>query len=184
MISFENIEEHSVPLSEHPRKWLFYDEDTAPSEEHKDQIIALDPAAAKFLWDFERDIRITSFYPDVNRYFRETTKFSFGENMESQVKNWLYNRGIPFSQKVFYSIQPDSAFILTWKMVVHYSADLFFGHDLVVWDPSLNWGLYYDHNDLFTFGRNRIYDGQEEQLKYNALIREINEQIELRKKSK
>ncbi len=185
MISFENIEQHSVPLHEHPMKWLFDDKNNlAPSAEHRDQVIALDPAAAKFLWNFERDMKISTFYPDVQKYFRDVEEFSFGENMESEVKKWLYHRGIPFSNKVFLSIQPDSAFILTWKMVIHYSADLFFGNDLVVWDRTINWGLYYDHNDLFTFGRNRIYDGQEEKLKYNALIREINEQIALRKKPK
>jgi hypothetical protein len=104
-------------------------------------------------------------------------EFSFGENLENEVKKWLYRRGIPFRNKVFICFQPSSGLVTTWKMIIHYSCDMFFGHDLTVWDKTINWGLYFDHNDIFRFGRNRVYDGQDEQRKLNELIAEINKGI-------
>jgi hypothetical protein len=178
MITLDNIEKFTIQLQEHPMKWIFEsDKGQLPSAEHLDQIFPLTKEASRFLWDFQSKIRINSFYPNIERYFKDIDEFSFGENMEDQVKKWLYRRGIPFKNKVFLSLQPDSAVVTTWKMIIHYSPDIFFGHDLTVWDRTINWGLYFNHNDVFHFGRNRIYDGQEEQGKLNELIREINKGI-------
>jgi hypothetical protein len=178
MVTLDNIETFTIPLADHGAKWIFETNNKElPPAEHLDQIFPLTKEASRFLWDFESKIRINSFYPDVKRYFRDVDKFSFGENAESEVKKWLYQRGVPFKGKVFVSLQPDSGLVLTWKMIIHYSADIFF-QDLTVWDKTINWGLYFDHNDVFSFGRNRIYDGQEEQMKLNELIRDINKNSE------
>ncbi len=175
MITLDNIEQFTIPLQDHSAKWIFETGNKQlPSAEHLDQIFPLTEEASRFLWDFQSKIRINSFYPDVNKYFRDVEKFTFGENMESQVKKWLYQRGLPFKDNVFISFQPNWGLVLTWKMVIHYSSALFFGYDLTVWDRTINWGLYFHHDDIFHFGRNRIYDGQEEQRKLNQLIRGIN----------
>lgn len=174
MITLENLETYTVPLHEHPMRWLFEDADgNPPPDSYRDQILPLNKEASHFLWKMESDFRIGEFFPHPEKMFRDIAEFSFGENMEKDVKKWLYRRGIPFRQKVFVVFQPDTAFIMTWKMVVHFSPDLFFGHDLIVWDNTVNWALLYNHNDYFIFGRNRIFDGQEERLRYNALIAEI-----------
>jgi len=171
MITLENIESFSIPLAEHMFKHLFELEDQEEIiEEHKDQIIALTIEASQFLWNFENDVRIGSFYPNVSKYFRDVEEFSFGEDSEKEVKKWLFNRGIPFDRKVYISIQPTSAFVITWKILVKYSASLFFAHDLIIWDTSLNWGLYYQHDDIFHFGKHRIYDGEAEQVKLNEIL--------------
>jgi|GEM_PF-4444158 len=128
--------------------------------------------------DFQSKIRINSFYPDISRYFRDVEQFSFGENMESQVKKWLYQRGLPFDSKVLIPFQPDWGLVLTWKMLIHYSPQLFFGYDLTVWDKTINWGLYFHHDDIFHYGKNRIYDGQLEQGKLNELKSGINTRSE------
>jgi hypothetical protein len=175
MITLDNIEKFIIPLQEHSMKYFFEtDNKELPSPEHLDQIYPLTKEASVFLWDFESKIRIHSFYPEIKKYFRDVEQFSSGESTESEVKKWLYQRGLPFNNKVFISLQPDYGLALTWKMVIHYSSRLFFGHDLTVWDRTINWGLYFHHDDIFHFGKNRIYDGQEEQIKLNELIRGIN----------
>jgi hypothetical protein len=101
MITLDNIEQFTIPLQDHSAKWIFETENKQlPSAEHLDQIFPLTEEASRFLWDFQSKIRINSFYPDVNKYFRDVEKFTFGENMESQVKKWLYQRGLPFKDKV------------------------------------------------------------------------------------
>ncbi len=153
---------------------LFLSKDgSLPHAEHRDQIIPLDAQAAKFLWDFEADIRLTSFSPESGKYFRDVEVFASSSSPEKLVKKWLFDRGLPFSTRCFISFQPSVAFILPWKMVIHYSADLFFGHDVVVWDRSLNWALYYHHDDIFHFAKNRIYDGEAAQLKILELVNQI-----------
>jgi hypothetical protein len=175
MITLDNLEQFTIPIQESSAKKFFtFNNAESPSPEHQDQILPLTKEAANFLWDFESKIRIGSFYPDITRYFKEVKEFKFGQGMESEVKKWLYSRGIPFTNKVFLSFQPDIGLVVTWKMIIHYSSNIFFGQDLIVWDRSINWGLYYDHNDIFYFGKNRIYDGQAEQMKLNDLIREVN----------
>lgn len=183
MITLENLETHTVPLHEHPMRWLFDDAaGNPPPDSYRDQILPLSKEASHFLWKMESDFRIGEFYPHPEKMFRDVTEFSFGANADKDVKKWLFRREIPFRQKVFVVFQPDTAFLLTWKMVVHFSPDLFFGHDLIVWDNTVNWALLYDHNDYFIFGRNRIFDGQEERLRYNALIAEFKAGIKKQEK--
>lgn len=179
MITLENLESHTVALSEHPMRWLFENEaGEMPPASYCDQIFPLTQEASRFLWNTESKLRLGEFYPGIRKYYRDVDEFSFMDNMEKEVKKWLYQRGIPFRQKVFISFQPDTGFIMTWKMAIHFSNDLFFGHDLIVWDKTVNWALFYNHNDYFCFGRNRIFDGQEERLKINALIAEIKAGIQ------
>ena len=111
--------------------------------------------------------------PESNKYFKEHQKLSFGDGMSKEVKKWLFNRQIKFDTLVYFAYQPTEAFAMTWKMAIHYSDELFFRGDVVVWDKTMNWALYYDYNDVFYFAKNRIYDGEEEKLKLEQLIKEI-----------
>jgi hypothetical protein len=170
----EDLASHVVPLIGYPMAHVFLGNDgQLPSPEHWDQIRPLDRQAAAFIWKFEQQIRLTSFEPDSGKYFRSAEMLAFGDSDEQRVKKWLYERGIPFSATCILSFDPDCAFLLTWKMVIHYSMDLFFAHDTVVWDHSLNWALYYDHNDVFHFAKDRIYDGEAEQLKTLELLKQL-----------
>jgi hypothetical protein len=170
----EDLASHVVPLAGYPMAHVFLGEDgQLPSPEHMDQIRPLDRQAANSLWKFQHDVRLTMFPPDSGKYFRSAEELVFGEGEEQRVKKWLYERGNPFDTTCVICFQPGCAFLLTWKMVIHYSKDLFFGHDTVVWDRSLNWALYYDHNDVFHFAKDRIYDGEAEQLKTLELLRSL-----------
>ena len=57
---------------------------------------------------------------------------------DKEFKKWLFKLRIPFKSKVFISFQPDSGFVFTWKMVIKYYERIFFAHDIVVWDNSVN----------------------------------------------
>lgn len=155
-ITLDNVGDSCVPLESHPLKWKFEDEDGFVSEAFKDQIFPLEQEAARFLWNFESTQRQLGNIAKMHLHYKETTEFYCGASSNQEVKKWLYNLGIPFDQKVFWIDQPQWGFILTWKMIINYSDDLFFGSDTVIWDRTLNWCLNYDHNDTFYFGRNRI----------------------------
>lgn len=176
MLSIEKLEEHSSDLNDHPMKWLFESkEDRVTTEEHKDQIFALTQDAANYLWEYEKKMDIGKFYPEVNKYFQEVKIYTNEDQNEKALKKWLYNLGIPFKTKVFIPIQPEFGFVLTWKMVIKYCSKIFFGYDLIIWDKTLNWGLYYHHDEIFHYGTNRIYNSKirgEEILRDKILIEE------------
>jgi hypothetical protein len=172
-ITLENIHTFSIPLEEHPLKWKFEEDDKKLSAEFEDQIIPLTSEASKFLWNFESTQRYLNSISAVGKYFNEQNEFSFGENDSQKVKKWLFERGIPFDQKVFWVTQPEWGFILTWKMIIKFSDELFFGTNELIWDKTLNWALIYDHNDVFYFGKNRNFNTE----KHSEEITEIKKMI-------
>jgi len=153
-ITLENVHTFSVPLPEHPLSWKFEDEDKQLSDEFKDQIIPLTSEASNFLWEFEGTQRYLRSVAALKEYFNEHNDLSFGEDNTQKTKKWLYARGIPFDQRVFWLHQPDAGFVLTWKMIIKFSEELFFSSDEVIWDRTLNWALIYDHNETLHFGQN------------------------------
>lgn len=170
----DDLAAHVVPLVGYPMAHVFLTEDGhLPSPEHLDQIRPLNRQAAKYLWNFEQQVGLTRFDPDSGKYFRSTEKLAYGAGEGQRVKKWLYERGIPFRANCFLSFDLDCAFVLSWKMVIHYAKDLFFAHDTVVWDSSLNWALYYHHDDVFHFAKDRMYDGEAEQLKTLELLKQL-----------
>lgn len=156
-VSLDNIEEFKVPLDNYISNWIFTDEDDQlASKEHQDQIFPLTKEAANFLWDYEMKLGIES----SDKYYKTVTTFNSEFSDHQTIKKYLFNLGIPFSHKVFIAQQPDTAFVLTWKMVIKYSHRLFWANDQTVWDKTLNWKLEFHHNGEFTFGKDLIYDGQ------------------------
>ena len=152
-ITLENVHTFSVPLSQHSLRWIFEQEDSPLSAEFQDQIVPLTAEAARFLWNFRSPEHYVGSFDEMGKYFKEHAGLANKSRDNQQLKKWLYARGIPFDRKVFWSTQPEEAFVLSWKMVIKFSARLFFANDEVIWDKSLNWVLVYDHNDVFHFGR-------------------------------
>ena len=178
-ITLENLEQFSVPLEDYIAKWIFTDEnDKLASEEHKDQIFPLTEAAAKFLWNFDMQLGIDC----TEKYFKTITTFDSGSADQATIKKYLYNLGIPFSQKVFIAMQPHLGFVLTWKMVIKYSHNLFFAYDQIVRDKTLNWALQFHHDDMFTFCKDNIFDGQLEMQRNKEKIEIALKEMEERKK--
>lgn len=175
-ITLENIRSFRAPLEGYPMAWVFEaDNGKALSPEFSDQIIPLQPEAAQFLWNFECSQKALSVR---KAHFKHCETFLAMHKNRSQIKKWLYERGIPFEQEVFWCHQPQQAFVLTWKMVIKFSETLFFGHDERIWDKTLNWSLEFNHNDVFYFGKDRIYTNQTQHDEEQKNLRIVEEAIQ------
>lgn len=175
-ITLENIEQFSVPLNDYNNQWIFTNEnDELASDEHKDQIFPLTEQAAKFLWDFDMQLGVEC----TEKYFKKITTFDSSSADQTTIRKYLYNLGIPFSRKVFIAMQPHIGFVLTWKMVIKYSHNLFFAYDQVIRDRTLNWALEFHHDDIFTFGKDYIFDAhlemQQNKEKIDIALKEMEE---------
>lgn len=155
MFALETIETHTIPLAQHPMKWVF-EKNGSISPQQIDQIWSLKTEVAKELWDKELRSGIFSNETKMRENFQKLEVWSSATKSNQEIKQWLHDRGIPFSQKVFWLPQPDSGFVLTWKMLIEHSDKIFFANDEVIWDLSMNWGLVFDHNDEFIFAKSRI----------------------------
>jgi hypothetical protein len=175
MINFENIKEFSTAF---PKTWTFLgwhmDADKIP-EEHKDQIYFLNEEASKFLREYIESSKMMTgpvWKPFNERYFKSLDEFKLTGTTKKEIKKWLYNKPIPFGKFVYLDGDKSGQVImLTWKMVIKYWEGLFFADDISIFDETLNWGLFYFHEDTLVFGTDKIYDKEFEYEK----VKEIND---------
>ncbi|NEQ48716.1 MAG: hypothetical protein F6K11_01095 [Leptolyngbya sp. SIO3F4] len=172
MADLTNIKDLTTDL---PDTWTFLwspEEAKAIPNEHKDQIHFLNDQGTKVVNDFLRGSKMINGIPSnpINPdYFKSVDSFW---GFEPQIKKWLYNKGIPFDKYVFVDQDKSGqAVMLTWKMVIKYCRGLFFSEDVVVFDQSLNWVLYYWHSDRLFFAEDPIFDRDKE---YQKTL-EVNE---------
>ena len=105
------------------------------------------------------------------KYFKTIKEFEITKNCEKEIKKWLYNLPIPFDKFVYIdSERSGEAVMLTWKMVIKYWEGIFFADDLIIFDKTLNWGLFYFHEDYLYYGTDKIYDKDFEYEKTKELI--------------
>lgn len=132
---------------------------------HKKQFFFLDEKADKYIFEFLGNARILTgnkWEPFVKGNFKTVETFDDCRHVEGnlqELKKWLFNRGIPFKNEVY--ILPDGGWqpiLTTWKMTIKYAADLFFSSDVVVFDNSLNWCLFYYSHNKFFFGKDNVYN--------------------------
>lgn len=167
-ITMQNLHEYSIPLSESKLQKIFINSE---NELHlnivEDQVIALHPKATKYLNTFinTQNYLLGEFVR--KQYFKEHKEFIATDKTEEEIKKWLYNLGIPFSQKVILQ----SGYILTWKMLLKFSCELFKYDYQLVFDTSLNWLLRYENNHLeeFNFLENRTQNAEKESEKIMEL---------------
>ena len=173
MIALNEIEEYLIPIDDHNMRWMFEDDRGELREESKDQIWGISPEMSQTLWEYKTHVRIFNDYPKLTKFFKNVETFDASTKSDKEIRKWLHNRGIQYSTKVFNIHQPNTGFLLTWKMVIkHY--EILYSSDALFWDLTLNWGLVCHHDGLFTFGKNRIYDNTEETLKLSELERRLN----------
>jgi hypothetical protein len=154
----------TIPMDRFPLKWRFADPryDVLPPR-HLAEIKPLASADAKRLWDLIRQASLHREVPFPDGYFRSVagTRIgdSHGDELEGRrVRKWLYQRGIPFRQRVWLSYQPDWALETTWKMLVKYWSAFYYpiSDDLTVIDGSFNWALFFFHEHEVFFGSNLV----------------------------
>lgn len=161
-LDLENITSLSVPLTSAIINEFFTDDNNlTPTEEHKDQILMFHDLASKYLWDFEhKAVRVEA----KTKFYKTVTTFNSNGKSTSEIKKYLYNLEIPFSNWVFFAEQPHLGFMLTWKMVIKYCNGIFFDDYQQIWDKTLNWKLEYNHGQ-FTFAKDIIYKSNPEEEK-------------------
>lgn len=128
---------------------------------HKDQIHFLNEKGTNLISEFLDSSKMTQGFPfePFKNYFKKVDKFGITENRQNEIKKWLYSKGIPFSKYVFIdSDRSGQSVMLTWKMVIKYWEGIFFVDDLIIFDGSLEWGLFYYHEDEIYFGTDKIFD--------------------------
>jgi len=163
-------------INQHSLKWKFADDNgDLPSQEFLDQIIPLSTEASNYVWNFEMSQKYLGSKFLDNGYFKDGEEYDFRGKTDKEVKKWLYKRGIPFDGKVFWITHPSCGFVLTWKMLIKFWEDIFTGSDEIVWDKTLNWTLAYNHNEVFYFSKNRVYNSDihsSEIAKNNLIMKE------------
>ncbi|RZJ98826.1 MAG: hypothetical protein EOO46_23935 [Flavobacterium sp.] len=157
---FENIYNHVIPIEDFRMKWRFMDSkyDILPAE-HLAQLKPLDNKASGFLWDFILDSQLHNDIPFTKDFFQVIDKASINDNNESEIRKWLYHRGLPFSKDVFLSWQPEDAMIVPWKIFIKYFDSFYYSisDDLTVFDESLQWALMFYHENEIYFGTNKKF---------------------------
>lgn len=160
MKGFQNISENQIEINDSSLKWRFTESEynTLPKE-HLEQIMPLNEEGSNFLWNFIADSGLHNHDPFGNNFFKTVDSISVTEKSDQEIKKWLYRRGLSFSKEVYLSWQPDIAMITTWKLVVKYFDDFYYGgsDDLTIVDESLNWAVLFHHEDEIYYGTNEKY---------------------------
>ena len=146
-------------------------------QETKDQVVFLNADASRFVSDYFEIARLMTgggWDPFAGGNFKSVDRFNgfyHGEESRQLLKKWLYHRGLPFSAWVFILQNSHEVIMTTWKMVIRYSAYIFYGDDVAVFDRTLNWCLFYYHDDVMFFGKDRVVDTAEDE----RMMMELNE---------
>jgi hypothetical protein len=175
MIDLENIKDFSIPR---PNGWTIFGNaaqfDALP-EATKDQVFFLNKEASQYLLDYAHTVQLITgggWDPFAKGNFKTVEtfdKFYSDEESRQALKKWLYHRGIPFGNFVFLLQSTEDAILTTWKMILRYSPFIFPGDDLMIFDQTLNWCLFYYHDDKLFFGKDNVYDPSDDEKKMEEL---------------
>lgn len=171
MIDLNNIKQFSEPR---PAGWTAFgnaEQFDALPDATRDQIFFLNKEATRFLSEFLEVANLITgggWNPFAKGNFKQVEEFHqffHGEESRQALKKWLYRRGVPFATWVFLLQNSENAILTTWKMTLRYSPFIFYGDDILVFDRTLNWCLFYYHENNMFFGRDNIYDPREDEKK-------------------
>lgn len=187
MFDLQNIKNYTI---QRPEGWTLFGHagmfDALP-DVHQQQVFFLAQEAGKYLYDFLDAAHIITgegrdpFAKGNFKIVERIDDFSETEESRHHLKKWLYQRGIPFSTKVY--VLPgfnDHPFITTWKMVVRYAPELLCDDDIVIFDATLNWCLYFYHENYLSFGKYNIYDATDELKKMEEFYEKRKQYPQLR----
>jgi len=159
-IGFDNINEQIIPIEKFQLKWRFIEEqyDKLP-EIHLEQLKPLNNDASKFIWDYILSSGMHNEMPFKKDFYKTVDKARILDTNENEIKNWLYQRGLPFEKEVLLSWQPNVAMMVSWKILIKYFDSFHYGSsdDLTIIDQSLNWAILFYHEDEIYFGTNEKF---------------------------
>jgi hypothetical protein len=175
MIDIGNIKKYTIPC---PSTFSLFGSAKEFAElppTHQDQIFFLDMQADEYISSFASNAKLMTgniWNPFEKKNFKSVDEFNAFIHIplvNPALKKWLYRRGIPFKAEVF--VLPNGlgpSILTTWKMVVNYSAEIFCMTDVMVFDRTLNWCLFFFHEDEMWFGRDNVYDQTPEDQKMES----------------
>ncbi len=152
----------TIPMDQFKLKWRFNDSkyDVLPPI-HLAQVKPLAPADARHLRNRINEANLHKAIPFTEGYFRSVVSTSMSDSgewaaEERRVRKWLYQRGIPFQQRVWLSYDGQCGIETTWKILIKYWSAFYYpsSDDLTVIDGSFNWALFFFHEDEVFFGSN------------------------------
>lgn len=98
-------------------KWRFKDKNPDElSDRHFNLLKPLDKEASNFLWHFINGTNLHEQIPFEHNFFRVIDKVNVLNENNSEIKKWLYQRGLPFKKSVYLSWEPDVAMTVPWKI--------------------------------------------------------------------
>lgn len=178
MIDFAQLPEYRTEVP--PRSFLgTYEQGIALSPAHQAQIHFLTPEATAFIQAYLNTSHMFAggplpanpASPFRQGYFKQIEHLPSYANQS--LKKWLYRRGIPFGKYVLFYVDTKSTsrqvVLLTWKMVLKYADGLFGPEEQLLFNPTLNCGLFYDPKNGFSFGRDKVLDNEVEYQKMTEL---------------
>jgi hypothetical protein len=148
-------------MDQFPLKWRFTDPHDVLPPIHLAQVKPLAPADAGRLWNLILQSDLHTAVPFAKGYFRSVVSTRIGDSHGNpaegrRVRKWLYQRGVPFRQRVWLSYEPELAIETTWRMLVKYWTAFYypFSDDLTVIDGSFTWAVLFFHEKEVFFGSN------------------------------
>jgi hypothetical protein len=176
MIDLDNVRNYTT---DHPAWSVFGNAQEFQSlpETHQARIFFLNRTATKYLFSFTNPAANLftgdSSNPFAKGNFRSVEECDDLANFpetNNRLKKWLYKRGISFDTWVFVLFEHyDHALLLTWKMFIKYAADILFVGDVMVFDKTLSWALFYFHENQLFFGKEAQYDPRQNEQMMQAL---------------
>ena len=159
-IDFDNIFDHIISMDNFQLSWRFTDEkyDKLP-DQHLEQLKPFDKQASDFLSAYIDNSNLHNDIPFKKGFFQTIDKAKILEDNKSEIKKWLYQRGLPFDKSVYLCWDKDNTLVLPWKIFIKYFDSFYYtsSDDLTVFDESLNWAILFYHEDEIYFGTNQKF---------------------------
>lgn len=146
-------------LSERERDCLCFDEEDLPlPEDHGAQIALLYPDDARRTSEWL--ISALPFrWPEGEPHFADETTLRIHNKWNSEdgvqsVRQWLHERGIPYTRQVYLIYDWDRVVQTPWKLVVRYwdAVAWSVGYAMLTMDHSRQWACCFHHEDVIVFG--------------------------------
>jgi hypothetical protein len=146
--------ESSLPFEAFRLRWRFEPPQRNPPPAHQlARIHVLSEEGSRRLWELTQPLHTSD--PFTAGLFRDIASTSLAESSPSDVRKWLYRRGLPCAHDVYLSWSSDTSVRTSWKLLVKYWDDFWYpmSDDLTVIDGDMGWALLLHHEGEAFFGR-------------------------------
>lgn len=139
--------------------FCFQDEYLPLPDTHASQIRRIRPDDARRIWEWLGP-SIPQGWPELKPDFTHRTEFELdSENFNSSdgvqiVRQWLHERGIPYSNDVFLVYEANRIIQMPWKIFVRYWDALSWsvGYSMIAMDHTRQWACCIHHENWIVFG--------------------------------